>query len=138
MKRPCRNPRCRALVDRAGYCPACEHLSAERHRTYDRHRRAVVPELKVAAEIRNSTRWKKVRAQKLSEQPLCEDPHGRHPRRTVTASQVHHIEPLATRPDLAFSASNLMSVCTRCHDVFNRAERSPTLGGGSKVWRKLT
>jgi predicted HNH restriction endonuclease len=41
----------------------------------------------------------------------------------MTASQVHHIEGLAARPDLAYTWSNLMSVCTRCHALLEREMR---------------
>ena len=116
MKHPCKYPGCPAILTHPGHCPAHASKQPQRGRDYDRHRRAD-PVLGEAARIRGGARWAKVRRLKLSADPLCEDPHGEHARRNTTesAKQVHHIEGLATRPDLAYHWSNLMSVCTGCH-----------------------
>ncbi len=117
MKIPCKHPGCRALLDKSGYCQAHASSAPRRNALYDKHVRAKDSALSGASAIRNSTRWRKVRLLKLSQDPLCEDPHGDHARRndTATGSQVHHIQGLATHPELAFVWSNLMSVCTKCH-----------------------
>ena len=67
--------------------------------------------------LRNTAAWKKTRARVLSLHPLCMDPLGVHAAtgRIEPASQVHHIEPLAKRMDLALVLSNLAPLCTGCH-----------------------
>ena len=80
--------------------------------------------LAAAARIRNSQRWKDCRLVKLRESPLCENPRGLHDGELVVAAQVHHIEQLAKAPHLAFTVSNLLSVCTACHAVLSAEERS--------------
>ena len=89
-------------------------------REYEERRRRD-PALALALKLRGSQRWKKVRAIKLARDPLCEDcrKHGR----TEPATQVHHVEPLVQRPDLAFDPVNLMSLCTTCHARREGAER---------------
>lgn len=67
---------------------------------------------------------------KLGRNPLCQDPFGDHARHraTVPASQVHHVEGVATAPDKAFDLDNLQSVCTRCHARIEAAERRNVKG----------
>jgi hypothetical protein len=127
MHRPCHHPGCSNLVviDRARkYCD--DHSHKERQRQPDRRDTASPDDPAVVAfRLRCSPHWRKVRKVKLSMSPLCEDPHGDHKRFGVTTSaeQVHHIEPIGERPDLAFTMSNLMSVCVRCHAKLSGMER---------------
>ncbi|MHC4579790.1 MAG: HNH endonuclease signature motif containing protein [Planctomycetota bacterium] len=74
-----------------------------------------------AQRLRGSARWRKLRAFKLARDPLCEDcaAHGV----TRAATQVHHVEGLAQRPDLAFVLENLRSLCTTCHALREAKER---------------
>lgn len=129
MKHPCGFPGCAALLDKSGYCPAHAKSAKQSGRDYDRARRAIVPHLAAAKALRSSREWQRIRRIKLTNDPLCEDPHGDHASagRTATATQVHHILPLATNPHLGLDLSNLMSVCTRCHakteQVVRRTER---------------
>ena len=125
MKSPCKHPGCPELVKGLGYCQTHHKAKPDRRKDYDKARMND-PVLSIAARIRWSARWRRVSKAKLSANPLCEDPHDHHKRRgeTITATQVHHIEQLTKRPELAYSMGNLMSLCTRCHDVFNRQERS--------------
>lgn len=125
MKAPCKYPGCPTLISRHGYCEKHQLSAPNPRRDYDRGRRAKDPALSQAAAIRSSARWKRVAKAKLSESPMCEDPLNEHERRntTATATQVHHIEGLVTRPELAFSWSNLMSVCTGCHARIEAEER---------------
>ena len=76
-----------------------------------------------ARKIRSSGAWQKLQARKLQEDPLCCDPFGNHDRHEP-AQQVHHIEPIVERPDLALDWDNLASVCTECHGRLNAMERS--------------
>jgi len=129
MRCPCRYPGCAEILARPGYCPRHllsrhKHL-AEQAKRYDSGKRANDPVLALNAKIRSSKRWRNVRKLKLSASPLCEDPFHWHEhfRETVPAAEVHHIQGLSARPDLAFDYSNLMSVCTSCHAKLELAER---------------
>ena len=128
MKKACSKPGCPNVVSKGAYCERhAPAIKAARNAEYDR-RRASDPALAAAAAIRNSRDWQRARRMKLDQDPICQDPHGIHGSNPPLAKQVHHIKPLATHPELAFHAANLMSVCTRCHDVFNRMERKATGG----------
>lgn len=125
--KPCNHPQCRNLVGvRVRYCD--EHEPQHRKaldESYDRLRRSKDDKLSLAARIRSSPRWKRVRAIKLSESPMCADLFMVHAKRkqTVTASQVHHVVSLQAAPHLAYELSNLMSVCPRCHARLSQDER---------------
>jgi 5-methylcytosine-specific restriction endonuclease McrA len=107
----------------ARYCPDHAHKQRQASKDYD-ERRASDPVLRNNAKIRNSQRWRQVRALIIAQNPLCVDPFGEHRRmnRTVSASQVHHIKPLGTHPELAFVADNLMALCTGCHARIERQQ----------------
>lgn len=75
------------------------------------------PELARAAEIRSSAGWQAVRARFLALHPVC-GVCGQQ----LTA-QVHHLEPVERRPDLALAWDNLAPVCTACHARCNALER---------------
>jgi 5-methylcytosine-specific restriction endonuclease McrA len=78
-----------------------------------RRRRMADPALAEAERIRNTGRWRWLRKVKLARDPLCEDCRERG--RIEPARQVHHMEPLVRRPDLAYTLENLRSLCTTCH-----------------------
>lgn len=124
MKTPCKYPGCPAILSRSGWCERHAHAKPNTKAEYDQ-RRKTDPALARAAAIRSSARWKKVARMKLGINPLCEDPFETHKRRnmTETAKQVHHIEGLATAPELAFDLANLMSVCVQCHARLEADER---------------
>jgi 5-methylcytosine-specific restriction protein A len=84
-------------------------------------RRRSDPALARAQRIRSSARWRKLRALKLARDPLCEDCQTRGVLKAAT--QVHHVEGLAQRPDLAFVMKNLASLCTTCHAKREAQER---------------
>lgn len=85
-------------------------------REYDR-RRADTPELAAAARLRNSAAWQKLRAHFIAVHPIC-GACGK-----ALAQQVHHLEPIGKRPDLALVWDNLAPVCLRCHAQCNSRER---------------
>lgn len=57
--------------------------------------------------------WYKVRAIKLSTNPLCEE--CTIAGRVTPAEMVHHIKPVDEYPDLRLYMDNLMSLCNDCH-----------------------
>lgn len=60
--------------------------------------------------------WRKIRAQKLAVNPLCECDACKSSHRTTAAEVVDHIRSIAARPDLRLVWSNLRSMSKRCHD----------------------
>ncbi len=64
--------------------------------------------------------WRRVRALKLAESPLCEDPFRRHPGAFVLATDVDHRIPRRERPDLALAKDNLQPLCHACHSAKTR------------------
>lgn len=92
----------------------------ERDAAY-RRRRALDPALALAAKIRSSALWRRLRRGKLARDPLCEDCAALG--LLEPARQVHHLRPVAERPDLAFESANLRSLCTTCHARREAEER---------------
>lgn len=72
-----------------------------------------------------STRWRKLRAMVLADEPMCADPFGLHAKfgDVVPATEVHHLEPRSKRPDLELVRANLESLCKSCHSKISRKER---------------
>lgn len=60
--------------------------------------------------------WRKLSKQKLAEDPLCECDDCKASGDHVAATVVDHIIPIAERPDLRLTWSNLRSMAKRHHD----------------------
>jgi 5-methylcytosine-specific restriction protein A len=90
---PCRQPSCPELVE-FGYCAT--------HRPANRPERA-------GKDIYNTKRWKLLRRKKLALNPICQECDNE------LATEVDHIVGIAERPDLAFTLSNLRSLCKKDH-----------------------
>ena len=77
-----------------------------------------------------SADWRRVRAQQLAEHPFCELCAKKGVYYQTGATEVHHIMPVdSARTEeeaerLAYSPSNLMSLCHKCHSDLHKAERS--------------
>ena len=67
----------------------------------------------------NNTRWRKLRIQKLQDQPLCEKCLDEE--KVTAAVDIHHIisfmstEDEETKYQLFYDYDNLMSLCKECH-----------------------
>lgn len=76
--------------------------------------------------------WRKVRAAKLLDEPLCQIQlkcgKGINQPYPVVATEVDHIIPRHIRPDLRLEWSNLQSACKSC----NSAKRDAETGGDSR------
>lgn len=118
---PCRQPGCAALAP-SGYCAA--HARSDARRVYDQTKRKADPALALAARIRNTAQWQKVRALHRQLSPLCCDPFGEHNGMPFPNQTSHHILPLATHPHLAYHLANLAPLCTACHARVERIERN--------------
>ena len=90
------------------------------NKQYDEMRRSN-PATRLAAAIRSSSRWQRVRALHLQREPNCR--HCKQEGKIKPAKQVDHIVPVQARPDLAFSPNNLQSLCIHHHAVKSAHER---------------
>jgi 5-methylcytosine-specific restriction protein A len=66
--------------------------------------------------VYNTKRWKKLRAAKLSNNPLCEECLKKGIARPV--DEIHHIRPFDINDidyELAYDYDNLISLCYDCH-----------------------
>lgn len=68
--------------------------------------------------VYNTTRWRKLRLQKLQDNPLCEC--CLQDNKITPAEEVHHITEILRNPDLAFDYKNLMSLCRKCHKEIHK------------------
>ncbi|WP_455671686.1 HNH endonuclease [Phocaeicola sp.] len=72
----------------------------------------------------NSARWKRLRAEKLTANPICEECEANG--KSTPATEVHHIVFVESVPTavamerLMFSYSNLKSLCHSCHAEIHR------------------
>lgn len=107
-KKPCLHPGCRNLTTES-YC--------QQHKTGRSKAKTH------AVKLRNSNRWRIVRAQYRADHPLCCDPLGVHGGMPEPMDHVHHVQPLETNPDLAFYEANLRSLCSGCHAKIEAMER---------------
>lgn len=96
-------------------------------------RRMESPESARADMIRSSAGWQSVRRRFLAVHPVCGCCGQR------LAEQVHHLEPVERRPDLALAWDNLAPVCTGCHARCNGLERAgkPTAQLFARFTRQL-
>lgn len=83
--------------------------------------------------IFNSKEWKKFRAWKLLQNPLCEmcEKEGFY----TIAKDVHHIKPIAEGKSdmemkmLAFNPANVMALCVPCHIKIHKQDKTGGRGG---------
>ena len=73
---------------------------------------------KVKDRFYDSVEWLQCRAEKLSLSPLCEE--CREAGRVRVATEVHHILERKEHPHLAFTLSNLQSLCKSCHSKHSK------------------
>lgn len=72
----------------------------------------------------NSARWKRLRAEKLRANPVCEECAANDA--STLATEVHHITPVesvsgvAAMERLMFNRMNLQSLCHACHAEIHR------------------
>jgi 5-methylcytosine-specific restriction endonuclease McrA len=82
---------------------------AQQQREYDRNRRDPA-----ARAFYTSLRWRKTRALKLANNPLCESCRSRG--MYVAATMVHHSKGLGECHEHALDMDTLVSLCTACHN----------------------
>jgi len=64
--------------------------------------------------IYNSTKWRKLRKRKFTEEPLCE--HCFKLNIITPTDVIDHIKPVLDYPELSYTYSNLQSLCHGCHN----------------------
>lgn len=71
----------------------------------------------------NSKSWKKLRALKLANNPICE--HCLKEDKLTPAQMVDHIQPITlTNTELFLEYDNLQSLCNNCHRIKTLGSRS--------------
>lgn len=82
--------------------------------------------------VYNTQRWKRLRALKLKEQPLCEE--CLRAGRITPAEEVHHIVSFAEYVDadertaMAYDYDNLESICKKCHGAEHARRETSSKG----------
>ena len=87
----------------------------DRAKAYDQHRGS-------AASRGYDRAWQRLRRAVLAEEPLC-----RHCRRAgllPEANEVHHVQPVARRPELRLERANLVPLCKPCHSAETAREQA--------------
>ncbi|MGR9087313.1 MAG: HNH endonuclease [Gammaproteobacteria bacterium] len=117
---PCRQPGCRVLVSRPGYCDQhrCDH-----NRAYNKSASRQADQ-----KFYKGRRWLAVRKLHLQQEPLCR--HCRKNGRFIEATHVDHIVPRSAG-GAEYDDSNLQSLCMPCHSAKTRHEEktlSPGVG----------
>lgn len=99
--------------------PTDSSLRSTRHASQTRYNRERTA--KRGPDPRSTARWRRVRAQKLAHDPLCEVcllmGH------TTAATEVDHKIEMWSRMDLTFTPENLQALCKRCHATKSAEER---------------
>ena len=71
-------------------------------------------------EHHNAT-WTRLAKQTITQRPLCEDPFSWHLEtgHYEPSTCVHHIESVKNAPHKVFDSSNLLALCSTCHDAIH-------------------
>ena len=88
-----------------------EQLTRKRQAQRDYDRRRADSE---TSGFTNSPRWRRLRLVVLSEEPIC-----RECKRELS-TDVDHIKPRSTHPELAWDRDNLQGLCRSCHSEKTR------------------
>jgi len=108
-KRQCSEPGCFTLT-RQSKCEQHAKQVSKTRRVYD-----ATPGRRADHRFYSSDQWRRVRRSVLASNPLCVRCQERG--RTTAATEVHHVVPRKTAPDLAFETANLMPLCRACHNA---------------------
>lgn len=85
---------------------------------------------------RNSKKYKEMREDFLSTNPLCAEclKHDLH----VGATDLDHIEPVIDNPDRMFDPTNFQGLCKECHKIKTTAEnRARYVDGRDEIYQEL-
>ena len=76
-------------------------------------------------------KYRKLRDRFIRENPLCRLCF-KEEGLTVAASEVDHIKPLKTHPELAMDRSNLQALCRNCHEKKTARENNRFVGADAE------
>lgn len=108
---PCSSPGCPALV----VSGKCDEHKAE----YNRTRKKPAEKSK-----QYDWQWRRLRAWHIKREPLCRVCLGDG--RIVAADEVHHVVAIHVDPSRRLDPTNLMSLCTPCHDAQHARQQVQT------------
>lgn len=100
----CTFPGCRMLT----FTGRCEEHTTTRFAT---------PQQLASKQFLNSAAWQRCRDQQLAAIPWCEHCNLEDPLRPVPATQVDHVKPRHSHPELRLVMANLQSLCDRHHGI---------------------
>ena len=96
------------------YCPRCKRnggVANNIHRPIEKPGGVQETE---ATRLRSTKAWTRFSKHILRNHPWCTDPFREHTTPTP-ARHVHHIQPVATAPDLLLEPTNVSPLCISCH-----------------------
>ncbi|WP_423252268.1 HNH endonuclease [Vibrio vulnificus] len=105
----CSAPSCKQIAVGNGRCNRHQH-KPKTHPKEQNSRSSTT----VYDHIYQSTKWRKLRARKAKDSPLCE--HCLTYNIIKPVDVVDHVKPLLDYPELAYVFSNLQSLCHQCHN----------------------
>lgn len=105
----CSSPGCPGRRQAGEPCATCgKGGKREARKRHDEHRGS-------AAMRGYDWQWQKFRKVYLAEHPLCVDCEAAGI--VAAATDIHHVQKLATHPELKYEAENLMPLCKHHHDT---------------------
>lgn len=124
---PCKNTTCpRLTAHTSGYCDECRPATKAKNDTAN----ARITKRSSAAKRGYDSRWRRARAEFLSENPLCEYCKARG--LYVSATVVDHKIPHRGDIDLFWDRSNWQSLCASCHNSEKQRQERRSDGAGVK------
>jgi 5-methylcytosine-specific restriction endonuclease McrA len=100
----------RIATARPAFAGSPQANRAARSRRYDQ-----TPQRKADLAFYNSARWRKLKAEKLADDPVCE--RCKADGRIVAATHVHHKVERHIDPARELDKTNLESLCAPCHSA---------------------
>jgi len=120
-KMPCRQPGCRALIDKPGLC------TAHQRQTYRVQKQATGEAYQERNRFYQRAAWKGLREHHLRLEPICRE--CRQAGRVVAGEVVDHIHAFQSPDDpLALDAGNLQTLCKPCHNAKTRRDTNSRSG----------
>uniref|UniRef100_UPI0040475BDE HNH endonuclease n=1 Tax=Shewanella sp. TaxID=50422 RepID=UPI0040475BDE len=135
LKKICSQPCCKLVATKDGRCELhqLKQLPSNTVRSQDRSSTTV------NNHIYQSTKWRKLRARKFKEQPLCEHCYKLN---IITPTDViDHIVAIIDDDTLAYTYSNLQALCHSCHNIKTaketKARKYPRELSASDLFNKI-
>ncbi|WP_408692970.1 HNH endonuclease [Vibrio fortis] len=128
----CSYPSCRAVAIEHSRCSVHQREATV---THDKPRNSTTRN----NDIYQSTKWRKLRARKAKANPICEECLTYNVIKPLDV--VDHVKEILDYPELAYTFSNLRSLCHSCHNAKTakaKADRTkPTTMSANDLFNKL-